>query len=81
MMSSGSSNEDERVVCLIDMDCFYCQVESRLDPSLVGVPMAVVQYNSWQGGGIIAVSYEARAHGVTRSMRGDEARKKCPDIK
>ena len=57
------------------------QVESRLDPSLVGVPMAVVQYNSWQGGGIIAVSYEARAHGVTRNMRGDEARKKCPEIK
>ena len=43
--------------------------------------MAVVQYNSWQGGGIIAVNYEARAHGVTRSMRGDEAKKHSPDIK
>ncbi|XP_021932268.1 DNA polymerase eta isoform X2 [Zootermopsis nevadensis] len=29
---------------------------------------------------IIAVNYEAREFGVTRSMRGDEARKKCPDI-
>ena len=30
---------------------------------------------------IIAVGYEARACGVTRQMRGDDARKKCPEIK
>ena len=29
---------------------------------------------------IIAVSYEARDFGVTRNMRGDEAKEKCPDI-
>jgi hypothetical protein len=29
---------------------------------------------------IIAVNYEARNFGVTRNMRGDEARKKCPNI-
>jgi hypothetical protein len=29
---------------------------------------------------IIAVNYEARACGVTRNMRGDEAKQKCPDI-
>ena len=69
-----------RVVALIDMDCFYCQVESRLNEELRGKPMAVVQYNSWKGGGIIAVNYEARAFGVTRQMRGDEAKKKCEDI-
>ena len=67
----------QRIVALIDMDCFYCQVESRLDASLVGKPMAVVQYNPWKGGGIIAVNYEARACGVTRRMRGDEAKAKC----
>ena len=70
----------ERVVGLIDMDCFYCQVESRLDPELKGKPMAVVQYNSWKGGGIIAVNYEARDFGVTRNMRGDQAKEKCPEI-
>lgn len=32
-------------------------------------------------GGIIAVSYEARARGVTRQMSGKEALKICPDIK
>lgn len=70
----------DRIVVLVDMDCFYCQVETRLNPDLQGKPMAVVQYNQWQGGGIIAVNYEARAFGVTRHLRGNEAKKKCPDI-
>jgi DNA polymerase eta len=49
-----------------------------------------VQYNnrrgalpgeaSYKGGAIIALSYEAKAMGVRRHMRGDEARKVCPDI-
>lgn len=29
---------------------------------------------------IIAVNYPARAKGVSRHMRGDEAKKKCPEI-
>ena len=29
---------------------------------------------------IIAVNYEARARGVTRQMRGVQAREKCPEI-
>lgn len=31
-------------------------------------------------GSIIAVNYPARAKGVSRHMRGDEAKKKCPEI-
>ncbi|GBP66596.1 DNA polymerase eta [Eumeta japonica] len=72
--------QENRIVVLIDMDCFYCQVEEKLNPELQGKPVAVVQYNPWKGGGIIAVNYEARAKGVTRHMRGDEAKEKCPDI-
>lgn len=41
----------QRVVVLVDMDCFYCQVERKLNPTLVGRPVAVVQYNAWKGGG------------------------------
>lgn len=41
----------ERVVALVDMDCFFMQVEQRFDPQLRGRPCAVVQYNKWQGGG------------------------------
>ncbi|KAK2896329.1 hypothetical protein Q8A67_010817 [Cirrhinus molitorella] len=71
----------ERVVALVDMDCFYVQVEQRLNPELKNKPCVVAQYKTWKGGGIIAVSYEARAHGVTRNMWADDARKLCPDLK
>ncbi|XP_076463928.1 DNA polymerase eta-like [Babylonia areolata] len=70
----------DRAVVLVDMDCFYVQVEQRLNPALKGKPCAVVQYKTYRGGGIIAVGYEARAFGVTRNMMGDDARKVCPDI-
>ncbi|EFN80675.1 DNA polymerase eta [Harpegnathos saltator] len=69
-----------RIVVLIDMDCFFCQVETKLQPQYAGKPLAVVQYNQWEMGGIIAVNYEARNFGVTRHMRGKEAKEKCPDI-
>lgn len=41
----------ERVVVLVDMDCFYCQVEEKLNADLKDKPIAVVQYNAWRGGG------------------------------
>ncbi|EOD15027.1 Translesion DNA polymerase-REV1 deoxycytidyl transferase [Emiliania huxleyi CCMP1516] len=37
-----------RCVALIDMDFFYCACERALDPSLLGLPMAVVQYNPYE---------------------------------
>ena len=74
------SDSHQPVISLLDMDCFYVQVETRDHPDIGGKPAAVVQYNTWQGGGIIAVSYEARAAGVTRNMRGEQAREKCPEI-
>jgi len=72
--------QELRVIAHVDLDCFYVQVEQRKRPELRGKPAAVVQYNSWKGGGLIAVGYEAREFGVKRSMRGDEAKKACPDI-
>ncbi|KAM9018172.1 DNA polymerase eta [Ara ararauna] len=74
------SRGQERVVALVDMDCFFMQVEQRLDPQLRGRPCAVVQYTEWQGGGVIAVSYEARAFGVSRGMWATEARALCPEL-
>ena len=69
-------------------------MERGHDASLIGKPVAVVQYNPFgdlktlkpsdnrivKSGGIIAVSYEARARGVKRIMRGAEAIKVCPEI-
>ncbi|KAJ3674829.1 hypothetical protein LUZ60_005445 [Juncus effusus] len=72
--------QEPRVIAHVDMDCFYVQVEQRRNPELKGLPTAVVQYNSWKGGGLIAVSYEARKFGIKRSMRGDEAKNVCPEI-
>ncbi|ELT99496.1 hypothetical protein CAPTEDRAFT_172544 [Capitella teleta] len=69
-----------RVIALVDMDCFYVQVEQRLKPEFKGHPCAVVQYRTYKGGGIIAVGYEARALGVTRGMMGQDAQEKCPNI-
>ncbi|KAL2615665.1 hypothetical protein AAZV13_08G081200 [Glycine max] len=86
---------DGRVIAHVDMDCFYVQVEQRKQPNLRGLPSAVIQYNSYKGGALIAVSYEARRCGVKRllstlphyhavhfidSMRGDEAKEACPQI-
>ncbi|XP_075704948.1 DNA polymerase eta-like isoform X1 [Rhinoderma darwinii] len=76
MMESGP----QRVVALVDMDCFYVQVEQRLRPELKNKPVVVVQYKTWRGGGIIAVSYEARAFGVTRNMFANDAKKLCADL-
>ena len=56
-MSNRSSTE--RVAC-------FAAVEQRRNPALRGQPTAVVQYNDWKGGGLIAVSYEARGFGVKR---------------
>ncbi|VDN11518.1 unnamed protein product [Dibothriocephalus latus] len=58
----------DRIILLIDMDCFYVQVEQKEQPDTVGKPCAVVQYSSTNAS-LIAVSYEARAIGVTRNMR------------
>ncbi|KRZ14988.1 DNA polymerase eta [Trichinella zimbabwensis] len=71
---------EKRIVALIDMDCFYVQVEQRSKPELWGKPVAVVQYNEWRGGGIIAVDYEARHYNVKRGMRGQDALAVCPEI-
>eukprot|EP00466_Bigelowiella_natans_P018531 jgi/Bigna1/90681/estExt_fgenesh1_pg.C_760077 len=71
-----SSNE----ALFVLLHCFYVQVEQRRAPELKGKPTCVVQYNNWKGGAMIAVSYEARAYGITRAMRGEEAKKRCPDV-
>uniref|UniRef100_A0A8C2DBJ1 DNA polymerase eta n=1 Tax=Cyprinus carpio TaxID=7962 RepID=A0A8C2DBJ1_CYPCA len=60
--------EKERVIALVDMD-----LEQRINPELKNN-----QYKTWKGGG--GDIYEARAHGVSRNMWADDARKLCPDL-
>lgn len=63
---AASAASSSRAVALIDMDCFYCACERALDPTLNGVPMAVVQYNPYQNahredgnvGGVVSLPAE-----------------------
>src|SRR4029434_10251467 len=57
-----------------DLDAFYASVEQLLDPRLRGRPVAV------GGGGVLAVSYEARGFGVRGGMAGRRARHLCRDL-
>lgn len=50
-LNKTDNGPTNRVIILVDMDCFYCQVEEKLQPHLAGKPLAVVQYNAWKGGG------------------------------
>lgn len=41
----------DRIIALIDMDCFYVQVEQNECPQYKGKPCGVAQYNPYKGGG------------------------------
>ena len=49
-MEKEQEQQKNRIVLLIDMDCFYVQVEQRDKPSSRGKPCAVVQYKKFKGG-------------------------------
>lgn len=40
----------ERFIALIDMDCFYAQVDEREMPELRGKPLIVCQFNNRNNG-------------------------------
>ena len=49
-MDKEQEQQKSRIILLIDMDCFYVQVEQRDKPSSRGKPCAVVQYKKFKGG-------------------------------
>lgn len=63
----------------IDFDAFFAHVEKQLDPSLHGRPVAVTPMPS-RYSGVIACCYQAKARGVKRGMKCDEAEELCPGI-
>eukprot|EP00752_Nemacystus_decipiens_P009989 g8908.t1 len=65
-----------RVVLHLDLDAFFVQVERKLNPTLIGKPVAVQQHAD-----IIAVSYEARALGVKKHMPVSAIRREHPTVK
>lgn len=43
---------DFRTIVLIDMDCFYAQIEQRIRPELYGTPVAVSQVTGTSNPGL-----------------------------
>jgi DNA polymerase-4 len=68
----------DKVIILMDMNCFYAQVEQYDNPYLRNKPVAVT--NGVMGSTIITSSYEARYRGVKTGMRLHEARHLCPNL-
>ena len=64
-----------RCILHLDLDCFYAQVESKRLGLPEEAPLAVQQWS-----GLLAVNYAARAKGIKRGMRVDEAKTICPTL-
>jgi len=65
-----------RIIVHIDMDAFYAAVETRDNPALKDIPMAVGS-NSM----LCTSNYAARKYGVRAAMPGFIAKKLCPNLK
>ena len=69
-----------RTIIHLDLDQFYCAVETLRDPTLHGVPFAVG--GNPAGRGVVAsASYPARAFGVRSAMPMAHAVRLCPALR
>ena len=71
----GSPPAQVPFVCLVDLDCFYCQVEANRLSLPANVPIGVQQWDH-----LIAVNYVAKKKGVKRSMSVKAAKEIAPDL-
>lgn len=62
------------------MNNFFASVECRLNPSLIGHPVAVCGDPERRHGIVLAKSYEAKRFGVKTGEALWEAMEKCPDL-
>lgn len=63
----------------LDLDSFFVSCERLIDPSLIGIPVAV---GGMRGHGVVAsASYEARKFGVRSAMPTAQALRLCPRLK
>jgi DNA polymerase IV (DinB-like DNA polymerase) len=71
---------DERVVCHVDVDCFYAACERLREPALEGEPLVVgMGYEPGDSIGAVATaSYEAREFGVESAMPISQALERLP---
>ena len=68
-----------RKIIHADCDCFYAAIETRDNPALVGLPVAVG--GSPQQRGVVATcNYEARKFGIHSAMPMATALRQCPHL-
>ena len=76
----GAPEPDDRVVCHVDMDCFYAACERLREPALRGEPLVVgMGFEPGETIGAVATaSYEAREYGVESAQPISEALDRLP---
>jgi len=78
----GAPDEEgpDRVICHVDIDCFYAACERLREPELEGKPLVVgMGYEGGESHGAVATaSYEAREFGVESAMPISEALELLP---
>lgn len=70
-----TSEQHQRTIIHIDIDCFYAQVEEIRNPLLRTKPLGIQQKSI-----IVTCNYIAREFGVKKLMLLTEAKKLCPQI-
>lgn len=67
------------MLCLLDLDAFFCSCEEARRPDLVGVPFCVG--GNPDGRGVVATAnYAAREFRVGSALPSSEARRRCPHL-
>ncbi len=76
----GVPEDDDRVICHVDVDCFYAACERLREPLLRGEPVVVgMGYEPGETHGAVATaSYEAREYGVESAQAISEALELLP---
>jgi DNA polymerase IV (DinB-like DNA polymerase) len=75
-----TGDDRERIVCHVDMDCFYAACERLRAPELEGEPLVVgMGYEAGDTTGAVATaSYEAREYGVESAQAISQALDRLP---
>jgi DNA polymerase IV (DinB-like DNA polymerase) len=76
----GAPDPEERIVCHVDMDCFYAACERLREPALRGEPVVVgMGFEPGETIGAVATaSYEAREYGVESAQAISTALERLP---
>jgi DNA polymerase IV (DinB-like DNA polymerase) len=74
------TDDEDRIVVHVDLDCFYAACERLREPALEGEPVVVgMGYEEGQPDGAVATaSYEAREHGVESAQAISTALERLP---